>query len=102
MSAVVQAVGLTKDFGSVLAVDAVDFEVAEGSIVGLLGPNGAGKTTIIRMLCTLLAPTRGRATVAGLDIVPVTSVDYALRELGMNKRSTRRSTGSRRKTPRRQ
>jgi ABC-2 type transport system ATP-binding protein len=69
MSAAVQAVGLTKDFGSVLAVDAVDFEVAEGSIVGLLGPNGAGKTTIIRMLCTLLAPTRGRATVAGLDIV---------------------------------
>jgi ABC-2 type transport system ATP-binding protein len=69
MSAAVQAVGLTKDFGSVLAVDTVDFEVAEGSIVGLLGPNGAGKTTIIRMLCTLLAPTRGRATVAGLDIV---------------------------------
>src|SRR5580658_9104529 len=66
MSAAVQAVGLTKDFGSVLAVDTVDFEVAEGS---LLGPNGAGKTTIIRMLCTLLAPTRGRATVAGLDIV---------------------------------
>ena len=69
MGAAVQAVGLTKDFGSVLAVDAVDIEVAEGSIVGLLGPNGAGKTTIIRMLCTLLAPTRGRATVAGLDIV---------------------------------
>ena len=69
MSLAVQAVGLTKDFGSVLAVDTVDFEVAEGSIVGLLGPNGAGKTTIIRMLCTLLAPSRGRATVAGLDIV---------------------------------
>jgi len=69
VNAAVQAVGLTKDFGSVLAVDTVDFEVAEGSIVGLLGPNGAGKTTIIRMLCTLLAPTRGRATVAGLDIV---------------------------------
>jgi len=69
MSAAVQAVGLTKDFGSVLAVDHVDFEVEEGSIVGLLGPNGAGKTTIIRMLCTLLTPSSGRATVAGLDVV---------------------------------
>jgi ABC-2 type transport system ATP-binding protein len=65
----VLAEGLTKDFGSVLAVDHIDFRVEEGSIVGLLGPNGAGKTTTIRMLCTLLAPSAGRATVAGLDIV---------------------------------
>jgi ABC-2 type transport system ATP-binding protein len=69
VTAAVLAEGLTKDFGSVLAVKGVDFEVDEGSLVGLLGPNGAGKTTIIRMLCTLLAPTSGRATVAGLDIV---------------------------------
>ena len=69
MTAAVLAAGLTKDFGSVLAVKAIDFEVAEGSIVGLLGPNGAGKTTTIRMLTTLLAPTSGQATVAGLDVV---------------------------------
>jgi ABC-2 type transport system ATP-binding protein len=69
MSAAVVAEGLTKDFGSVVAVKGVDFSVEEGSIVGLLGPNGAGKTTMIRMLCTLLAPTSGRATVAGFDIV---------------------------------
>jgi ABC-2 type transport system ATP-binding protein len=67
--AAVLAEGLTKDFGSVLAVKGIDFEVAEGSIVGLLGPNGAGKTTTIRMLTTLLAPTSGKATVAGLDVV---------------------------------
>jgi ABC-2 type transport system ATP-binding protein len=69
MSAAVLAEGLAKDFGSVLAVKGVNFEVEEGSLVGLLGPNGAGKTTIIRMLCTLLAPTAGRASVAGFDIV---------------------------------
>ena len=69
MVSAVVAEGLTKDFGSVVAVKGIDFEVAEGSIVGLLGPNGAGKTTVIRMLCTLLAPTAGRATVAGFDIV---------------------------------
>jgi ABC-2 type transport system ATP-binding protein len=69
VSAAVQAEALTKNFGSVFAVKGIDFEVEEGSIVGLLGPNGAGKTTTIRMLTTLLAPTSGRATVAGLDIV---------------------------------
>jgi ABC-2 type transport system ATP-binding protein len=69
MTAAVLAEGLTKHFGSVLAVKGIDFEVAEGSIVGLLGPNGAGKTTTIRMLTTLLAPTAGRATVAGLDVI---------------------------------
>jgi len=69
VTAAVLAEGLTKDFGSVLAVRGIDFQVEEGSIVGLLGPNGAGKTTVIRMLTTLLMPTSGRATVAGLDVV---------------------------------
>jgi ABC-2 type transport system ATP-binding protein len=69
VTAAVLAEGLTKHFGSVLAVKGIDFEVAEGSIVGLLGPNGAGKTTTIRMLTTLLAPTAGRAMVAGLDVI---------------------------------
>jgi ABC-2 type transport system ATP-binding protein len=59
---------LTKSFGSFLAVDAVSFEVAAGSIFGLLGANGAGKSTTIRMLCGLLASSAGTAEVAGIDI----------------------------------
>jgi len=64
----VRADGLVKRFGPFTAVDGVSFEVAEGSIFGFLGPNGAGKTTTIRMLCGLLAPTEGGATVAGFDV----------------------------------
>ena len=60
--------GLTRHFGAVRAVDGVDLEVAPGEVYGFLGPNGAGKTTITRMLCTLLRPTAGSATVAGFDI----------------------------------
>ena len=60
--------GLTRHFGNVRAVDGVDLEVAPGEVYGFLGPNGAGKTTITRMLCTLLRPTAGSATVAGFDI----------------------------------
>ncbi|MCY3661286.1 MAG: ATP-binding cassette domain-containing protein [bacterium] len=60
--------GLTRHFGEVRAVDGVDLEVAPGEVYGFLGPNGAGKTTITRMLCTLLRPTAGSATVAGFDI----------------------------------
>jgi ABC-2 type transport system ATP-binding protein len=60
---------LSKQFGAVRAVDRVSFEVGRGEIVGLLGPNGAGKTTTMRMLTTFLAPTSGRATVAGHDIL---------------------------------
>ena len=63
------AQGLTRHFGAVRAVDGVDLEVAPGEVYGFLGPNGAGKTTITRMLCTLLRPTAGHATVAGFDIV---------------------------------
>jgi ABC-2 type transport system ATP-binding protein len=60
---------LSKAFGSVQALDGVDLEVPEGSVLGLLGPNGAGKTTIVRILTTLLRPDRGAASVAGLDVV---------------------------------
>ncbi len=64
----VKAEGLVRRFGPFTAVDHVSFEVGEGSIFGFLGPNGAGKTTTIRMLCGLLAPTEGSATVAGFDV----------------------------------
>jgi drug efflux transport system ATP-binding protein len=59
---------LVKRFGSFVAVDDVNLEVRRGEIFGFLGPNGAGKSTTIRMLCGLLQPTSGSATVGGLDI----------------------------------
>jgi ABC-2 type transport system ATP-binding protein len=59
---------LTKRFGPFTAVDAISFAVAPGEIFGFLGANGAGKTTAMRMLCGLLAPTDGAATVAGFDV----------------------------------
>jgi ABC-2 type transport system ATP-binding protein len=60
--------GLTKMFGRFTAVDALNMDVRKGELFGLLGPNGAGKTTTVRMLCTLIEPTRGTATVADYDI----------------------------------
>jgi ABC-type multidrug transport system ATPase subunit len=59
---------LTKRFGHFTAVDRVSFSVAKGSIFGFLGPNGSGKSTVIRMLCGLLEPSDGRATIAGYDV----------------------------------
>ncbi len=59
---------LVKRFGSFVAVDHVNLDVRRGEIFGFLGPNGAGKSTTIRMLCGLLQPTSGSATVGGLDI----------------------------------
>jgi ABC-2 type transport system ATP-binding protein len=61
--------GLGKSFGAYRAVDSIDFQVHEGEVFGFLGPNGAGKTTTIHMLATLLRPTRGRAELAGYDVV---------------------------------
>lgn len=59
---------LTKKFGDFIAANDISFEVYSGEIFGFLGANGAGKTTAIRMLCGLLTPTSGTATVAGFDI----------------------------------
>lgn len=64
----VETAGLTKHFGKFTAVSEVNFYIPKGEIFGLLGPNGAGKTTTIRMLCGLMKPTSGRATVLGYDI----------------------------------
>ena len=61
--------GLTKNFGDLVAVNQIELSVPEGTIFGLLGPNGAGKSTTIRLLCTLLRPTAGSATMGGFDIV---------------------------------
>ncbi len=59
---------LVKRFGGFTAVDHVSFRIARGEIFGLLGPNGSGKSTTIRMLCGLLTPTSGRASVVGFDV----------------------------------
>jgi ABC-2 type transport system ATP-binding protein len=69
---VVRTVGLRKVFGAgvreLVALDALDLEISRGEVFGLLGPNGSGKTTCIRLLCGLVAPTSGSATVAGFDV----------------------------------
>lgn len=66
---IIEVSKLSKKFGDLLAVDGVSFGVEEGEVFGFLGPNGAGKTTTINMLCTLLLPTGGKATVNGFDVV---------------------------------
>lgn len=66
--AAIEAEGLRKSYGDVLALDGVDLRVAAGTVLGLLGPNGAGKTTAVRILTTLLPPDGGSARVAGLDV----------------------------------
>jgi ABC-2 type transport system ATP-binding protein len=69
MSHVIETRQLTKTYGLIKAVDKLSITVESGEIFGLLGPNGAGKTTAISMLCTILKPTSGSATVNGFDIV---------------------------------
>ncbi|MYV54948.1 ATP-binding cassette domain-containing protein [Streptomyces sp. SID3212] len=69
MPGAIYAEGLVKTFGDVRALDGVDLDVPEGTVLGLLGPNGAGKTTAVRVLTTLLQPDSGRAEVAGIDVV---------------------------------
>ena len=74
----VDAEGIVKRFGSTVALDGVDLEVDEGTVLGLLGPNGAGKTTMVRVLATLLRADAGRASIFGRD---VTSGAAEVREL---------------------
>lgn len=68
MREVLRTEGLTKTFGRLVAVDGLDLAVGEGEVFGFLGPNGAGKTTTLRLLCALIAPTRGTAEIRGLRL----------------------------------
>jgi ABC-2 type transport system ATP-binding protein len=73
--------GLAKSYGEIEAVRGIDFEVSPGEIFGFLGPNGAGKSTTISMLCTLVKPSGGSATVAGFDVN--TQRDAVRRNIGL-------------------
>ena len=75
----VEVTGLTKQFGSVTAVDDLSFAVAPGQVTGFLGPNGAGKTTTLRCLLGLVAPTSGTATIGGS---PYAALDRPLQTVG--------------------
>ena len=65
---VIHAENLTRRFGTLTAVDHVNFDIQEGEIFALVGPDGAGKTTTMRLLCGLMDPTEGKAIVAGHDV----------------------------------
>ena len=69
MANAIEAHGLTKSYGSTRALDGIDIEVPQGTVLGVLGPNGAGKTTAVRILATLLRPDAGTAVVSGFDVV---------------------------------
>src|SRR6516162_5919980 len=69
MKKIISVEHVTKKFGTVTAVDDINFSVGEGEIFGFLGPNGAGKSTTIKMLTTLLQPTGGTLELAGHDVV---------------------------------
>ncbi|MFJ8589038.1 ATP-binding cassette domain-containing protein [Streptomyces sp. NPDC093595] len=82
MPGAIHAEGLVKTFGDVRALDGVDLDVPEGTVLGLLGPNGAGKTTAVRVLTTLLRPDSGRAVVAGIDVLK--HPDEVRRSIGLS------------------
>jgi len=69
MPLAIRADGLVKHFGATVALDGLDLGAEQGRVLGVLGPNGAGKTTVVRILATLLMPDRGRAEVAGFDVL---------------------------------
>jgi len=87
--------GLVRRYGPRIALDGLDLRVRTGEIYGFLGPNGAGKSTLVRVLCTLLAPTAGRALVVGHDVVRQPQqvrvrIGVALQEAALDDRQTGR------------
>ena len=68
MTALIEARGLTKSFGTLRAVDGISLEVPRGQVLGFLGPNGAGKSTTMRLITGFLEPDSGRASIAGFDV----------------------------------
>ncbi len=80
MTAIITIENLTKRFGDIIAVDGLQLHVEEGEMFGLVGPDGSGKTTAIRMLCGILVPTSGTATVLGCDILK--DPDRVKRQIG--------------------
>src|SRR4051794_414171 len=95
MTAAVLTEGLERRFDDKMAVAGVDLEVAPGEIYGFLGPNGAGKSTTVRMLCTLLLPSGGRALVAGHDVATEADavrlrIGAALQEAALDDKQTGR------------
>ena len=77
-SVVLECAGLTKSFGTRLAVDGVGFRIAEGEVYGLLGPNGAGKTTTMKMVCGLLQPDKGTISIAGQQAIGNLEVKFLI------------------------
>jgi ABC-2 type transport system ATP-binding protein len=87
--------GLVRRFGSTVAIDELDLSVRQGEIYGFLGPNGAGKSTAVRILCTLLKPSAGMASVAGYDVVADPQsvrlrIGVALQDSALDERQTGR------------
>jgi len=95
MTAAITTQGLRRSFGDNHAVDGVDLDVEAGEIYGFLGPNGAGKSTMVKVLCTLITPTGGTATVAGYDVATQASdirlrIGVALQEASLDPKQTGR------------
>jgi ABC-2 type transport system ATP-binding protein len=93
MSVAIVAEALSRRFDDSTAVDELDLQIERGEIYGFLGPNGAGKSTTVRMLCTLLGPTSGRATVHGVDVASQpdrvrTHIGVALQDVALDPKQT--------------
>src|SRR3979409_907948 len=89
----IETEALVRRFGDFTAVDGVDLAIREGEIYGFLGPNGAGKSTTVRVLCTLLAPSEGRAIVAGHDVATAPGrvrlrIGVALQDVALDPKQT--------------
>jgi ABC-2 type transport system ATP-binding protein len=93
MTVAIVAEALSRRFDDSTAVDQLDLQINRGEIYGFLGPNGAGKSTTVRMLCTLLGPSDGRATVCGFDVATQpgkvrTSIGVALQDVALDPKQT--------------